>query len=327
MRAIAREAGVATGNAYYYFSSKEDLIQQYYARNAEDLAAACHDLLAAQTRFGPRLRGVLRALVESQAPYRSFAATVYARATDTASPLSPFSAEACAARATAIALYAEVVSGSRLRVPGYLRERLPSLLWLYSIGIMLFWARDNSPGAQRTMRLIDATVPLTTQMIGTRRSRRASRRPGWSTPSRRKAGGWWPAIGYSPPTTRARPGGRSRATSRSTPSTPTTTRRRQSSTSRPHRPAGWSARQARACDRSGGPPTAATPGAGSPFSVPDATVGACGSDMPVLSRWSPGWVASVEAVFAIVLPFPRWSPLAPLLRSLPALVTARSRAA
>jgi len=165
MRAIAREAGVATGNAYYYFSSKEELIQEYYARNADEHAAACRDVLAAQTRFGPRLRGVLRALVETQAPYRSFAATVYSRASDKASPLSPFSAEAAAARAAALALYGEVIAGSRLRVPGYLAERLPELLWLYSVGIMLFWARDASPGGQRTMRLIDATVPLAARLV------------------------------------------------------------------------------------------------------------------------------------------------------------------
>jgi AcrR family transcriptional regulator len=29
MRAIAKEVGVATGNAYYYFDSKEELIQEY----------------------------------------------------------------------------------------------------------------------------------------------------------------------------------------------------------------------------------------------------------------------------------------------------------
>ena len=34
MRAIAKEAGVATGNAYYYFGSKEELIQVYYARSS-----------------------------------------------------------------------------------------------------------------------------------------------------------------------------------------------------------------------------------------------------------------------------------------------------
>lgn len=165
MRAIAREAGVATGNAYYYFASKEELIQEYYARAGAEHATACRSVLAEQTRFAPRLRGVLRALVETQSPYRSFAATVYARAADTASPLSPFSTEAAAARAAAVALYGEVIDGSRLRVPGYLRERLPWLLWLYSTGIMLFWAKDASPGGQRTMRLIDATVPLAARLI------------------------------------------------------------------------------------------------------------------------------------------------------------------
>jgi AcrR family transcriptional regulator len=165
MRAIAREAGVATGNAYYYFASKEELIQEYYARNALEHAAACSGILAAEARFVPRLRGVLHALVQSQAPYRSFAATVYARAADTASPLSPFSAEAGPARAVALSLYRDVIDGSRLRVPGYLRERLPWLLWLYSVGIMLFWARDASPGGQRTMRLIDATVPIAARLI------------------------------------------------------------------------------------------------------------------------------------------------------------------
>src|SRR5438132_12947660 len=41
MRAIAEQAGVALGNAYYYFRSKEHLIQAFYARShQEHLAAA-----------------------------------------------------------------------------------------------------------------------------------------------------------------------------------------------------------------------------------------------------------------------------------------------
>lgn len=168
MRAIAREAGVATGNAYYYFASKEELVQEYYARNYLEHAAACSELLAAERRFVPRLRGVLHELVRSQAPYRSFAVTVYSRAADTASPLSPlspFSAEAAPARAVALSLYADVIDGSRLRVPASLADRLPWLLWLYSVGIMLFWVRDTSPGGRRTLRLIHATVPVAARLI------------------------------------------------------------------------------------------------------------------------------------------------------------------
>jgi hypothetical protein len=65
MRAIATEAGVAIGNAYYYFGSKEE----------------------------------------------------------PASPLSPFSPASSPTRTAAISLYAEVIEGSRIRVPAGLRDR------------------------------------------------------------------------------------------------------------------------------------------------------------------------------------------------------------
>jgi AcrR family transcriptional regulator len=55
---------VATGNAYYYLDSKEELVQEYYARNQADHAVACRPVLDAETRLGARLRGVLRALID-----------------------------------------------------------------------------------------------------------------------------------------------------------------------------------------------------------------------------------------------------------------------
>ena len=58
MRAIAREAGVATGNAYYYFGSKEELVREYYARVCDEHEIACRGVLETATAFGPRLRGV-----------------------------------------------------------------------------------------------------------------------------------------------------------------------------------------------------------------------------------------------------------------------------
>src|SRR5215469_7852833 len=68
MRAIAREAGVSTGNAYYYFSSKEELIREFYARNQAEHEAACRPVLAAETGFAPRLRGTVRALIDVLSP-------------------------------------------------------------------------------------------------------------------------------------------------------------------------------------------------------------------------------------------------------------------
>jgi len=115
MRAIAKEAGVATGNAYYYFDSKEELIQEYYARNQAEHAAACRPVLDTETTLGPRLRGVLRALIDVQAPYHAFAAK----------------------------LYAEVIAGSRIRVPAVLRSRLARVPGLRSLTRRLLRVADD----------------------------------------------------------------------------------------------------------------------------------------------------------------------------------------
>ena len=87
MRAIAKEAGVATGNAYYYFGSKEELIHAYYARNHAEHAVACRAILDTETRLDRRIAGVLRALIDVQAPYHSFAAKLYKHAAEPASAL------------------------------------------------------------------------------------------------------------------------------------------------------------------------------------------------------------------------------------------------
>jgi AcrR family transcriptional regulator len=165
MRAIAQRAGVSTGNAYYYFGSKEQLIQEFYARNHAEHLAASRDVLADQTDFAARLTGTVRALIDVLAPYHSFAATFYKHAAEPASPLSPFSPQSSPARLASIDLYREVVEGSTARMGAGVRERLPELLWLYSLGITLYWVHDTSQGCNRTHQLIDATVPVIAQLV------------------------------------------------------------------------------------------------------------------------------------------------------------------
>jgi AcrR family transcriptional regulator len=165
MRAIAQRAGVSTGNAYYYFGSKEELVQEFYARNHAEHKATTRDVLAAETDLAARLSGTVRALIDVLAPYHSFAATFYKHAAEPASPLSPFSPQSSPARLASIALYREVVDGSTARMGPGVREQLPELLWLYSLGITLFWVHDTSQGCNRTHQLIDATVPVITQLV------------------------------------------------------------------------------------------------------------------------------------------------------------------
>lgn len=171
MRVIATEAGVSVGNAYYYFPSKQHLVQAYYTHSQELHGEAARPALDRETEFEARLLGVLRARLDSMQSEKDFATAFFRYAADPASPLSPFSDESEPARRMSIALYEEAVAGSRLKVPPELREQLPELLWLYQMGVVLYWVHDDSPGSARTYALVDRTVPLVVRLIGLARYR------------------------------------------------------------------------------------------------------------------------------------------------------------
>ncbi|GIG86319.1 TetR/AcrR family transcriptional regulator [Plantactinospora endophytica] len=171
MRAIAREAGVAVGNAYYYFESKEHLIQGFYRRTHADHVVAAAPALAAETDFAARLRAVLHAGIDVLTPSHAFAATFFKTAAEPTSPLSPFSAQSSEARTEAIRLFEEVLAGSTAKVDPQLRPDLPELLWLGYLGVILYWVHDRSPDQSKTRLLIDGAVPLVDRLVGLSRLR------------------------------------------------------------------------------------------------------------------------------------------------------------
>lgn len=160
MRAIADEAGVSIGNAYYYFASKEHLIQAYYDRLFADHAAVAQEALVGTTTFAERLTAVLLAWVDVAEPYHEFAGKFFKNAAEPSSPLSPFSSESEPTREAAIALHREIVDGSDLKLAKGLRAELPELLWLAQMGVVLFWVHDTSEGQQRTRQLVRQVVPI-----------------------------------------------------------------------------------------------------------------------------------------------------------------------
>jgi AcrR family transcriptional regulator len=171
MRAIAQEAGVAVGNAYYYFGSKDHLIQEFYARAQVQHRAAAQPVLDRETDFAARLAGVLHAGVDVLTPSHAFAASFFKTAAEPTSPLSPFSEESSAPRQAAVDLFAEVLDGSTAKVDAELRPHLPELLWLAHMGVVLYWVHDRSPGQAKTRQLIDGAVPLIDRLVGLSRLR------------------------------------------------------------------------------------------------------------------------------------------------------------
>ena len=165
MRAIAQEAGVSVGNAYYYFGSKEHLIQAFYDQVQAEHAAAAEATLNGPTAFDQRLLGVLEAWLDVAAPSHEFAGQFFRTAADPRSPMSPFSTESAPAREASIGLYARVVDGTDLKIAPALRRELPELLWLLQMGVVLFWVHDQSPDQRRTRELVRGLVPVVDRMV------------------------------------------------------------------------------------------------------------------------------------------------------------------
>ena len=98
MRAVATAAGVSVGNAYYYFGSKEHLIQAFYDELGEQHRALAGPRVAEHADLAGRLRAALLSQLDVMVPYRGFAGGFFKTAADPQSPLSPFSSESAPAR-------------------------------------------------------------------------------------------------------------------------------------------------------------------------------------------------------------------------------------
>lgn len=164
MRAIAAEAGVALGSAYYYFGSKDELVLELYRASVREQRAAANAALSGVTGFGERLQAALDAGIDALTPYHSFGGAFIASALPPDSAVNPFGGPSREAREDAVGLFRDVVEGAK--VPPFLRAQLPELLWLGYMGVVLFWVYDRSEGQRRTRTLIAGAAPLVAKAVG-----------------------------------------------------------------------------------------------------------------------------------------------------------------
>ncbi|MDN3238443.1 TetR/AcrR family transcriptional regulator [Glycomyces tritici] len=165
MRAIAAEAGVSVGNAYYYFKSKEHLIQGFYEQATTRHAELTPRLLDGKETLAERIEAALLAWLDIAGPYHAFAGQFFRNAADPSSPLSPFSADSTESRDRDIALYREVLEGSKTKVPKDMADILPEMLWLHQMVVVLYWVYDASPGQEKSRELAQRTAPLAARVV------------------------------------------------------------------------------------------------------------------------------------------------------------------
>jgi len=164
MREIASEAGVALGATYYYFDSKDAIVLAFYGQAQDDLNPLLEEALAGPRDLGKRIRALIDAKLRYFEPNRRLLGTLAAYA-DPEHPLSPFSDRTRAIRENDIGFFEAALDGSRTTVPDDLRVRLPKLLWLYQMGLILYWIYDRSPEQAKTALLVEKSVAVVGRLI------------------------------------------------------------------------------------------------------------------------------------------------------------------
>jgi AcrR family transcriptional regulator len=165
MREIAAAAGVAIGAAYYYFDSKEALVMAFYHQANDAMHETIETALARKTDLKSRLRAVIDVKFEYFRPNRKFLGALLRHAADPSHPLSPFSQETGDIRERDMQHFSVALEGSNLRLPDDLRPYLPKLLWLYQMGLILFWIYDRSPCEARTEKLVEKSLAIVAGLL------------------------------------------------------------------------------------------------------------------------------------------------------------------
>jgi AcrR family transcriptional regulator len=165
MRDIAASAGVATGAAYYYFRSKEELVMAFYVRTNDEARELVPAQIARSRDLGKRIRAIIDIKLQQFEQHRRLMVALVRIGIDPQHPLSPFGEETQAMRDESIEFFRLAVADAKPSVPKDLAADLPRLLWLYQMGAILFWIFDESRGQRRTRALLDGTIDLVVRLI------------------------------------------------------------------------------------------------------------------------------------------------------------------
>jgi AcrR family transcriptional regulator len=163
MRDVAAAANMATGAAYYYFRSKEELVMALYVANAEEARAIVPVAIDRSSDLKKRIRAIIDTTFEQFHDHRRLFRALVRIGMDPSHPLSPFGKGTAPMREQGIAFFRRALEGTR--VPRDLEDDLPRMLWFYQLGLVLFWTYDESPAQRRTKRLVDGSLDLVVRLI------------------------------------------------------------------------------------------------------------------------------------------------------------------
>jgi AcrR family transcriptional regulator len=165
MRDIAKNAGVATGAAYYYYSSKDAIVMAFYQRSALEMQPKIKDALEGAKGLEARLRLLIRVKLDYFAPNRGVLRTLLRNGADPNHPLSPFSRQTKDIREADVVWFRSILVDCGIRIPRDLEPHLAGILWFFQMGVIFFWLIDESSKQVRTARLLELGAKAVTTLI------------------------------------------------------------------------------------------------------------------------------------------------------------------
>ena len=165
MREIAEHAGVATGAAYYYFASKDAIVMDFYQRSCERMQPMIEAALRDTSGLEERLRELIRVKLTYFAPNRGVLRGLLRNGADPSYPVSPFSVQTKPIRDIDIEWFRRILVNCGIRIPKDLQLHLPGVLWFFQMGVIFFWVIDESPGQERSDRLLRLAAKSVASLI------------------------------------------------------------------------------------------------------------------------------------------------------------------
>jgi AcrR family transcriptional regulator len=164
MMDVAVRAKVVKSAAYYYFPSKEAIIQAYYEMIQTEQNRLMKEAVAeGDLSLKQRLHVAMHSKFDLAEKDRRLLGVVFRYAGEPQHPLSCLGPATADIRRQAIEVFQLAIKGEHL--PKDLEELLPLALWALQMGLLVLFLYDETPKQVRTRTLANGALALTVNLL------------------------------------------------------------------------------------------------------------------------------------------------------------------
>ncbi len=164
MQQIAARAEVVKSAAYYYFPSKEAIIQAYYETLQAEQERICDEAFAQSGNLKTRLKTAMHSKFDLAKDDRKLLGVVFRYTGEPEHPLSCLGRGTADIRRRSTHVFRDAIAEEKL--PKDLQELLPITLWALQMGLLVMFLYDSSEHQHRTRRMADGALDLTLKLLG-----------------------------------------------------------------------------------------------------------------------------------------------------------------